>query len=991
MKQPLLLFLFYLLTFTLVHAQGTVTVAGRVTDAGNNDPLIGASIQVRGTTLGAQTDADGNFTITNVPSDAALVVSYIGYVDQTVAVNGRTSINIQLQSSANELEQVVVVGYGVQQKRDVTGSISSVKAQEFERQSSQNPVSSIQGRVAGVQVTNSGAPGASPQVRIRGVGSAQGGLEPLYVVDGTFVSDLSFLNPADIESMEILKDASSASIYGIRAANGVVLVTTKRGKAGVPRINYNGFVGVQRVTNKLEMTDAQEYAQLYNEKNAPGTISTNLPNTDWFDEILQTANIQNHQVSASGGNEKATYSLSAGYLNQEGVVKGHEYERLTARLQTDVKLSERIKVGYSGIFYGYKSRDIPGDIFYQAFVAPPVLPVRKANGNYGDPIDYPIGNFANPQASLDWYNQRSNGQRVTGNVFGEWNFLNSFTFRTSLGLDYNINEYRNFQSEDSLTTVQKAQISSLTRSRSKANSWLWENTLTFQKTLGDHEFTLLGGTSSQEAFNETLGGSVKGVVYETEANLYLSNGDQTTLLAFNSAGREKFLSYFGRVNYSFMGKYLLTATLRYDGSSKFPENDRYDYFPSVGLGWVVSEESFMKNQETISFLKLRASWGKLGNNNVPSNITSQVVNFDPRYVAFFNGIAYPGGNLTDFVPPTLLWEVVKETDLGAEFGFLNNQLNIEVDWYDKKTEDAVFTVPLIGTSGANRSSIMGNYASFQNRGVELAVRWNATVGNDFSYNVGANFSRNKNKVTSLATGNVSLAGGSIPVGGYLTTISRVGDPIGSFYGYIMDGIFQTTDEIAASAQTSAKPGDFRYRDINGDNVIDSRDKVILGNPNPGITYGINTGFTYKNFDLQLDIQGVADRDIYNGNRNTRYGNENYDQEFYDNRWTGPGSSNTYPSANLTGNNLDPNSFYVESGDYIRIRNLQLGYNFPTAMVNRWKMQGLRIFLNAQNPITIFDYNGFSPEVGGPTPIDFGIDRNVYPLSATYNLGLNVTF
>ncbi|MBC3539207.1 TonB-dependent receptor [Rufibacter sp. H-1] len=965
------------------------TITGKV--SGGGAPLIGVSVALKGTTTATATDVDGNYSIPVPDNNGTLVFSYIGFLTQEVPVGTQSSINVTLLQDAKALEEVVVVGYGTQQKRDVTGSISSVKSQEFERQSSQNPVSSIQGRVAGVQVTNSGAPGASPQVRIRGVGSAQGGLEPLYVVDGTFVSDLSFLNPADIESMEILKDASSASIYGIRAANGVVLVTTKRGKTGAPRINYNGFVGVQRVTNKLEMTDAQEYATLYNEKNAPGTIGSNLPNTDWFDEILQTANIQNHQVSASGGTDRATYSLSAGYLNQEGVVKGHEYERLTARLQTDLKLTDKIKVGYSGIFSGYKSTDIPGDIFYQAFVAPPVLPVRKANGNYGDPADYPIGNFANPQASLDWYNQKSNGQRLTGNVFGEWNFLNSFTFRTSLGLDYAINEFRNFQSEDSLTTVQKAQISSLTRSRSKANSWLWENTLTFQKTLGDHEFTILAGTSAQEAFNETLGGSVKGVNYETEANLYLGNGDQTTLLAFNSAGREKFQSYFGRINYSLMGRYLLTATLRYDGSSKFPESDRYDYFPSIGLGWVVTEESFMQNQETLNFLKLRASWGKLGNNNVPSNITSQVVNFDPRYVAFFNGIAYPGGNLTDFPPPTLLWEVVKETDLGAEFGFLNNQLSIEVDWYNKKTENAVFTVPLIGTSGANRSSIMGNFASFQNRGIELAVRWNATVGDDFSYNIGANFSRNKNEVTSLSTGNVSLAGGSIPVGGYLTTISRVGDPIGSFYGYIMDGIFQTTDEIAASAQTNAKPGDFIYRDINDDNVIDSRDKVILGNPNPGITYGINTGFAYKNFDLQLDIQGVADRDIYNGNRNTRYGNENYDQDFYDNRWRGPGTSNSYPSANLTGNNLDPNSFYVESGDYVRIRNLQLGYNFPTTMVNRWKMQGLRIFLNAQNPITLFDYNGFSPEVGGPSPIDYGIDRNVYPLSATYNLGVNVTF
>ncbi|WP_210463332.1 SusC/RagA family TonB-linked outer membrane protein [Rufibacter roseolus] len=991
MKQPLLLFLFYLLTFTLVHAQGTVTVAGRVTDAGNNDPLIGASIQVRGTTLGAQTDANGGFTIANVPSDATLVVSYIGYIDQTIAVNGQTSINIQLQPASTELQQVVVVGYGTQQKRDVTGSISSVKSQEFERQSSQNPVSSIQGKVAGVQVTNSGAPGASPQIRVRGVGSAQGGVEPLYVVDGTFVSDLSFLNPADIESMEILKDASSASIYGIRAANGVVIVTTKRGKAGQARINYNGFVGVQRVTNKLEMTDAREYTELYNEKNAPNTLTPNLPSTDWYDQILRTAMINNHQVSASGGSEKMTYSVSAGYLNQEGIVEGHKYERITARAQQDLNLSSRIKVGYSGIFYGFRSRDIPGSIFYEAFVLPPIVPVRKPNGFYGDPANFPIGNFANPQASLDWYNQRSNGQRLTGNAFGEWNFLNAFTFRTSLGLDYAINEFRNFRSEDSLTTIQKSETSFLRRSRSKANSWLWENTLTFQKTFGDHELTVLAGTSSQEAFNETLGGTVEGVTYETEANLYLENGNQTTLRAFNSAGREKFLSYFGRINYSFMGKYLLTATLRYDGSSKYPKSDQYDYFPSIGLGWVLSEESFMKNQEVINFLKLRASWGKLGNNNVQPNITSTPVSNLPRYIAFFNGIPNSGSNVTYVPPPTLLWEVVKETDIGVEFAFLNNRLTFEADWYNKETENGVFTIPLIGTAGAENSSITGNYATFRNRGIELAARWNTNIGNDFSYSIGVNFAKNKNEVIGLATGNTSLAAGDLGLGGYFSTISRVGLPIGSFYGYIVDGIFQSDVEADESAQPNASAGDFRYRDLNGDNTIDERDKAVLGNPNPGILYGINTSFTYKNIDLQIDIQGVADVDIYNGNRNIRFGNENYDQDFYDNRWRGPGTSNTYPSADLTGSNLDPNSFYVESGDYIRIRNLQLGYTFPTTTISRLKMQGLRIFLNAQNPLTIFDYNGFSPEVGGPSPVSYGIDRNVYPLSATYNLGVNVTF
>lgn len=404
MKKNILLLLMCLLSVHLVFAQEMITISGKVTDATSGQPLIGAGVAVMGTSSGTQTDVNGNYTI-SAPADGTLIADYLGYERRQVPINGQTTINVQLATSAQQLEQVVVVGYGTQEKRDVTGSIASIKGEEIARQSSQNPVSALQGKVAGVTITNSGAPGAAPQIRIRGAGSALGSSDPLYVVDGTFVDNLSFLNPADIASIEILKDASSAAIYGVRAANGVVLVTTKRGKAGEQRVNYNGYVGVQRVTNKLEMADAQQYATLINEKNGSELIRSDFPTTDWFDQILQTAFIHNHQVTASGGSEKVTYSASAGYLNQEGIVKGNDYERITARLQTDFNINDNIKVGYNGIFYNYNSTDIPGDIFYQAFVAPPIIPVRKANGNYGDSFDFNVGNFANPQASLDWYNQ----------------------------------------------------------------------------------------------------------------------------------------------------------------------------------------------------------------------------------------------------------------------------------------------------------------------------------------------------------------------------------------------------------------------------------------------------------------------------------------------------------------------------------------------------------------------------------------------------------
>ncbi|MDX5418060.1 MAG: SusC/RagA family TonB-linked outer membrane protein, partial [Hymenobacteraceae bacterium] len=633
MKRTFLLFL-CLLSFHVLHAQD-INITGTVTDAATGNPLIGASVMVKGTTRGTQTDATGNFSI-SAPADATLVVNYLGYQRQEFAVNNQTSMSLQLTAGSEQLQEVVVTGYGTQQKRDVTGSISSVKGEELVKQASQNPVSSLQGKVAGVTITNSGAPGASPQIRIRGAGSALGSTDPLYVVDGTFVDDLSFLNPADIESMEILKDASSAAIYGIRAANGVVLVTTKRGKEGEATVDYNGFVGIQRVTNQLELTNAQEYATLVNEKlrienPTAALIPTNLPSTDWYDQVLRTAFIHNHQVSASGGSEKVTYMASVGYLDQEGIVEGDEYRRITARLQTDFRISENIKVGYNGIFYDYKSDNIPGDIFYQAFVAPPIIPAFEPDGRYGDAANYPVGNFANPQASLDWYNQLSNGQSLTGNAFGEVTFLDGFTFRTSLGLNYSIDEYRNYRSQDSLTSVQFAPRSLLTESRTKASTWLWENTLTYTKTFGDHDITALLGTSAQEDKSEFITGSVNDVEFNDEANLYLDLGDPETFNINAGGERGTFLSYFGRVNYSLLDRYLLTATLRYDASSNYPKDDRWEYFPSIGLGWRVSEEGFMQNQSIFDNLKLRASWGRLGNNNIPANIYRLTVNRSPIF------------------------------------------------------------------------------------------------------------------------------------------------------------------------------------------------------------------------------------------------------------------------------------------------------------------------------------------------------------------------
>jgi len=983
-----------------VSAPQDITVTGRVLDD-KGEGLPGVNVVVKGTTNGTQTGGDGSYTLT-APDQGTLVFSFVGFNPQEVAIAGRTAVNVTLAPDTKTLNEVVVVGYGTQQKRDVTGSIASVKGDVLVNQASQNAVSSLQGKVAGVQITNNGQPGSSPQIRIRGTGSVLGDPSPLYVVDGTFVDDISFLNQDDIASIEILKDASSAAIYGVRAANGVVLVTTKRGKAGTPRINYNGFVGVQSVTNKVKMASASEYATLINERNAAQTLATNLPSTDWFEEISRTASVHNHQLSMSGGSEKVTYSVSGSYLKQQGIVKNNDYERITARLQTDYNATDHIKIGYSAAFTNTRSNDVPADqIFYQAFITPPVLPVFKANGNYGDSFDYPLGNFANPRATLARYNQRSNNQRLVSNVYASINFLKDFTFRSSLGINYGVGQYRNYQAKDSLTTTQFRQRSSLTSSNRKDSRWLWENTLTYDKALGDHRITgLLGISAQRDQYNQIIG-SINDVPYYSESSLYLGLGDPTTARIETPADKYTFASYFGRVNYAFKDRYLLTATLRFDGSSKFSSANRFGIFPSVGAGWVLSEEEFIRDLGVFDLLKLRGSWGRLGNNNIPSNIAVQTVAVGagaPYYTGIFGGQPYFGGNINSLAARVLDWETTDETDIGLDLGFLENRLTAEVDFYNRRTNQAIFDIPVPGSNGFQDPTTRGNYASLRNRGVELSVRWNNQVSEKFSYNVGFNTNYNQNKILDVDAIGAQIYAGNLPVGGVQTTLTRPGLPIGSFYGYVVDGIFQTQDEINASAQRTVaglKPGSFRYRDLNGDGVIDAADRQVIGNPNPRFNYGVNLGFRYGSFDVALDVQGVAGVDIYNANKGVRYGSENFTKDFFDNRWNGPGTSNEYPSAALGGTDLNANTWYVEKGDYIRLRNVQIGYNLPKTVVSTLRLQGLRFYANAQNPVTWFSYKGFTPEVGqlrGSTgATSAGVDLNVYPLSATYNFGVNVTF
>ncbi|MBU1820020.1 MAG: TonB-dependent receptor, partial [Bacteroidetes bacterium] len=912
---------------SVVYAQN-ITVTGKVTSA-DGSALPGASVLLKGTTKGVPTDMQGNFSIEVPSTNSVLVVSMIGMTTKEVPVGNQTEFSIVLEDDAKLLNEVVVVGYGTQRKLDVTGAVVKVEGEEIARQPSMNPVSGLQGKVAGVQITNSGKPGEAPQIRIRGVGTAYGSPNPLYVVDGVWFDDISFLNSADIESISILKDASSQSIYGVRAANGVVLITTKKGQAGRSAINYNGFVGFQRVTNQIEMANANEYAILINElANINGSSDVLDPSrfdtgTEWYRQILRNAPISNHQISMSGGSEKTTYNFSLGFLDQAGIVKQNNFQRYTARFQNDFQLSKNIRVGYTATGAFNKSEDEPGGIFRQLYAAAPVVPVYYADGTYGDPTDYNLGdaNNFNPQVTIDFFNQQSRRTLLTANAYAEITLLKDFTFRSSLGGRYSQDIIRNYAPEYVATFKQRNTTSRLSFTRPQSRYWIFENTLTYNKEIGDHSLTALLGQSAQRDQFYQVTASALNVPFNSEGDLYLTLGDADTRNVDDSGDLATYASYFGRVNYSFRDKYLLNASLRGDGSSKFFQGgNAWGYFPSVGAGWVISNEPFMSTQQVFDNLKVRASWGKIGNASVPSNLSTLTVATGGSLAAIFGGQVYTGASINTIIPPTTVWEVGVGTDIGIEAAFLNNRLTTEVDFYVKKTEQAIFDIPVLSSIGTASGKIIGNQADFQNQGVEIALNWRDGIGEDLSYSIGVNGSMNDNTVLSVSTGaNPIYDGGVGLTGGALATRTRVGDPIGSFFGYVVDGIFQNEDEIRNSAQPDARPGDFRYRDISGsdgtpDGRITGLDRQVIGNPNPRFTYGINTNWNYKGFDLMLDFQGVADVDIYNANMGWRFGNENFTREFFENRWHGEGTSNTYPSANIGGGaNYLPNTFFVQNG------------------------------------------------------------------------------
>ena len=698
-------------------------ITGKITSAAG-EPLVGVSVNLKGSTLGTQTDVNGSFSLT-VPDNAVLVISYVGYDTQEVSVGSQTELTIALQPSNKTLEQVVVVGYGTQRKLDVTGSVTQIKGDEISKQSVVNPISGLQGKVAGVQITNSGAPGASPQITIRGTGTVYGNTSPLYVVDGVWYDDVSFLNPSDIEDISVLKDASSEAIYGIRAANGVVLITTRKGKRGEPVVNYNGYVGWQHAANMLKMANGTEYATLINEKSIYGGSDTVFSNpssfgkgTDWYRQILRDAFTTNHQVSLSGSGPKSSFNLSLGYLDQQGLVKTNDYKRYTLHLQNDYTLNKHIKIGYTAVGTASKSNDIYTSIFNQLFNAAPIVPVRYADGAYGDPGDYALGNTVNnPQVQLDYYYQKTKTYRATGNAYIDIKFAKHFTLHSSVGGDYSQAEVKNYNPVYHATSTQNNVSSLLTISRIENRNWLLENTLTYQNQFGDHRLTAMVAQTAQQYKNYVLTGIGRDVPFNSEADLYLALSGNNSSRATDFGVLSTVASYFGRVNYSFKNRYLLNASFRADGSSKFSTNQRWGYFPSIGAGWIVSEEPFMEGQKIFNTLKIRGSWGRIGNASVPPNKAITLIAQTPQLIAFFGAptsLPYTGASVNTITPLDLFWERGEGTDIGLEAVVLKNRLTIEADFYNKKTKQAIFDVPILGSLGTQGSTIVANQADFQN-------------------------------------------------------------------------------------------------------------------------------------------------------------------------------------------------------------------------------------------------------------------------------------
>ena len=976
------------------------TLIGTISSADEGN-LPGATVKVENTTRGAVTNIDGQFSLPLQEGDSVVVVSYIGYTTKRVPLAGQTSIMVVLNVEAAMQEEVVVIGYGTQKKSDLTGSVSSVRGEDLVKVPNNNPLQALQGKATGVQVvSNSGAPGQAPKVRIRGVGSFGDDNKngPLYVVDGVFMSDISAINSQDIVSLEILKDASAAAIYGVQGANGVILVTTKQGTEGKTRFNFSAEYGVQTVRKKIDVLSGKDFGQVQNElspKRPPYNNLDALPNTNWQDLVFRASSpVQNYQFSASGGSKNSTFYLGLGYFRQDGIVPNSYYERISIRTNATYNLTDWLKIGTNLTIAPNQQRVVSGNVILNAYRAQPLLAPYR---NGGDSISNynPVPDIGNPLADLEYssnnYNTAVNG---VANAFAEVSLPKGFKYRFNIGIDLNYLHGDNFVPKYFVNTQQQNPQSFLTSNREwRANS-LNDNLLYYNRAFGKLAVDALAGLSFYRNYNNSLSSTVYNLLRDTPNIWYAASGQVRAGAGTGTGDLVLKTSYFTRANLTWDGKYTLTGTYRVDASSVFGSANRSAGFPSIAAGWVISQEKFLEDVKAIDFLKLRVSYGKLGNQAVSSTSRFSLINQQAPVVLGQNPVLQPGATLAATSNPGLRWETTNQADAGLEIGVLKNRLTVEVDYYNRFTRDILVDLSAPGYYGnGDGQRITYNAASVTNSGFEFNVSWRDKIGK-VGYRVGALGTTVNNKVMSLGA---TLANDQYIVNGavanYNVTRTEVGRAIGSFYGYDVQGVYQTDDELANSPHLSgARVGDFKYRDVNGDNVLDEKDRTFIGSPVPKFVYGFNGGVNFFGFDLSADFQGQFGNKIYNGKKEQRTnGNPNYEGDFR-NHWTAANPSTSIPRPEVnTELNFQPSSYFVEDGSYLRLRTLTLSYALPDNAAKYLRFQNANVYLRGTNLVTWTKYTGYTPEIGGTNDLSAGIDNGVYPVTTVYSLGANATF
>ena len=972
-------------------------VKGKITDE-KNIPVAGASVQVKNTLRGTFSDIDGGFVIVSSSNDT-LVFSMLGMATQKIPVAGQTIINVKLLEESMELNEVVVIGYGTVKKSDLTGSVATVKAVDLTKITSLNPEQGLQGKVTGVQVTStSGAPGAVPTLRIRGVGTFNNS-SPIFVVDGVILDDISFLNSEDIASMDILKDASATAIYGSRGANGVILVTTKTGQKGEGKANfsYSGEYSVQVLAKKIDLLSGKDYATVVNEITPTYNNVDLVPNTDWQSLIYHPASIQSHQFSASGATESTQYYVSMGYFKQEGIVDKSSYERVTFKLNNTYSLTKNIKLGNFITVTPYKQQNAP-NVTYSAYRARPDLAPYNQDGSFAE-----VFNVGNPLADLAYSNNYNKGVRGVGNLFAEATIMKNFKAKTSFGTDAAYNQAVSFAPAYFVSPQQQNLLNTLTKGNSYNISWLWENTLSFNKQFGIHSIDIVSGYTMQKASSENFSMTGRNIVRTSPDFWYFNpnyiydptNGVNTLGSISNGVDPNQnysMISYLFRANYTYNSKYILTATYRHDGSSKFSSGNRYGNFPSFAAGWSVSKEEFMKNIPFISNLKVRGSWGIIGNDKIAYDkqysLTQTMVTVLGNPPSANSAITYSvSGN------PNLKWESTTQSDAGLEIGLFKNKLSGEFDYYNRVTSDILIPLSTPDYLGNGQGAKVDfNAASVKNTGFESKITWKDKIG-QVGYTVTFLGSTLRNKVLKVggSSGIDSVLYGGYLANGIPVTQSRVGLPIGAFYGYKTNGVFQTVDDLNAYPHLStAKPGDLRLVDVNNDGKIDGNDRTYIGSPIPKFILGFNFEANYKGFDFSFDIQGVYGNKLFNAKEVVRPDPYNWEKHVLG-AWTGPGTSNSEPIASYGGNNYLPSDKFIQDGSFTRLRNVTLGYTLPSAITKKIAINELRIYIKGSNIYTLTKFTGYTPEIGSSDVLSNGIDYGTYPVTAVYSFGINLTF